>query len=811
MTSKNCVQRLVSVVLLTLLCIGIANADGVVKGRIIDQNNRPVEFATAALLNAKTKIPVKGSESNSAGEFVIDKVTPGEYVLSVTLVGYNKFETEKFASRDKVVEKNVMLHEATQQLKEAVVVAKRKFIEQQADKMVINPEASITTASDNVFDILKKTPGVTVDNNNNISLKGKDGVKVLIDDKPTYVSADQLVSLLKGMQGKDIDRIEIIENPSSRYDAEGNSGIINIKTKHEKRTGINGSFFTGLSYSSNLSENTGFNLNVNLGKLNVYGNYSFYEWRGWNDMYATRRFVTGTNTGAFEQLASHETYHGNGHNFKVGADYYLTKKQVISVMMRSSHGFNHNNGLNTTAFQNSSHQVDSTLMTDSKNNNYWHNYTYNANYKWDIDTTGRYLSIDADYALFNSGSTSDQTGQYFNGAGKNMNINSHISGNQPGSIHIFTVKSDYVHPLNKMFSLEAGVKTSFVNNNSQADFVVVDPTAMVWNTGLKPHDQFIYKENINAAYANAHGKFGKTSVQLGLRLENTNSKGDSQSMNRIDTKHYTDLFPSLFVQQALNDNNQFGFSYSYRIGRPSYRILNPFMWMLDQYTYNQGNPFLRPQFTHSLGLNYTYKSKFITSIGYNSTHDLFTQVLKQNDETKVMFQTNENLGKSIDLNGSQTMQLDLTKWWHINATATVMHKKVTTDTNVFSLWSYTGNMTQSFSLPYDIGLELSGRYRSKQLWGNFTGYEQYSMDFGVQKALFNKKGTLKLSLNDVFNTNKGGGYAKYSNVDLMVHNRWDSRELNVSFTYRFGSETFKTRSNRSTASSEEQSRSDNGK
>jgi len=304
MTSKNCVQRLVSVVLLTLLCIGIANADGVVKGRIIDQNNRPVEFATAALLNAKTKIPVKGSESNSAGEFVIDKVTPGEYVLSVTLVGYNKFETEKFASRDKVVEKNVMLHEATQQLKEAVVVAKRKFIEQQADKMVINPEASITTASDNVFDILKKTPGVTVDNNNNISLKGKDGVKVLIDDKPTYVSADQLVSLLKGMQGKDIDRIEIIENPSSRYDAEGNSGIINIKTKHEKRTGINGSFFTGLSYSSNLSENTGFNLNVNLGKLNVYGNYSFYEWRGWNDMYATRRFVTGTNTGAFEQLAS---------------------------------------------------------------------------------------------------------------------------------------------------------------------------------------------------------------------------------------------------------------------------------------------------------------------------------------------------------------------------------------------------------------------------------------------------------------------------------------------------------------------------
>lgn len=810
-SKKICLQRMTSAIMLLMLCAGIAKAEGTVKGRILDQNHRPVEFATAALINAKTKLPVKGSQSNNNGEFVIDKVKEGNYTLSVTLLGYKKFESAQFAmSGRKEIRQDVTLEENTQQLKEATVVAKRKFIEQEADKMVVNPEASITSASENVFDILKKTPGVSVDNNNNISLKGKEGVKVLIDDKPTYVSADQLATLLKGMQGKDIERIEVIENPSARFDAEGNSGIINIKTKHNRRTGFNGSFFTGGSYSGKLAENAGLDLNINSGKLNVYGSYSFYEWRGWNTMDARRNYVTGPYTGAVQLIDSREDYHGNGHNFKVGADYYIAKNHVVSVMARGSYGFNHNKGNSVTSFLDNSMKMDSALHTQSSQNNHWSNTTLNMNYKWDIDTTGRSLTVDADYALFSFHSDNYQNGSYFDGNGNNMNLNSYIAGSQPGKIRIFTAKTDYVHPINKKFSIEAGIKTSFVNNDSQADFSVTDPTNIVWNTGLKPHDQFIYTENINAAYISAKGQFGKTSVQLGLRTENTNSKGDSKSMDRVDTKHYTDIFPSLFVKQALNDNNQLGFSYSYRIGRPSYHILNPFLWMLDQYTYNQGNPFLRPQFTHSLGLNYSYKSMLITSLGFNRTNDLFTDVLYQNDVTKVMYQTMENLSRSIDLNASQTLQFDPAKWWHFNATATVMYKSVTSNTEgteQFKRWSYSANTTQSFTLPKDFSMELSGRYNSKQLWGNFTVYDSYSVDLGVQKSLFNKKGTLKVSVDDIFNTNKGGGYAKYSNVDINVHNRWDSRQVNVSFTYRFGKDTFKTRADRSTASSEEQSRS----
>jgi len=455
-------------------------------------------------------------------------------------------------------------------------------------------------------------------------------------------------------------------------------------------------------------------------------------------------------------------------------------------------------------------KLDSALHTKSGENEHWSNITFNGNYKWDVDSTGTSLTFDADYARFKYHSSTDQHGNYVDGNGNDMNLNSTILGYQPRIINIFTAKTDYVHPIGKKFSIEGGLKTSFVKTNSQSEFTVDDPTNVVWNTGLKPYDQFIYTENINAAYLSARGQFGKTSVQLGLRVENTNSKGDSKSMNRVDTKRYTDLFPSLFIKRDLNENNQLGLTYSYRIGRPSYQILNPFMWLLDQFTYNQGNPFIRPQFTHSLGLNYTYKSKFITSLGMNRTNDLFTDVIRQNDITKVMYQTKDNLSKSIDLNASQTVQLDVTKWWHFNASAIVMYKSVTSNdatADKFKRWSFNANSTQSFTLPCDISMELAGRYRSKQLWGNFTIYEQYSVDFGVQKSLFDKKGTLKVSVDDIFNTNKGGGFAKYSNVDMNVHNHWDSRTLNVSFTYRFGKDSFKTRANRSTASSEEQSRS----
>jgi len=804
--SSNPHLKRVSILIYFTLCSLLylsAETTGIIKGRVIDSKNQPIEFATAALVNKKTNKIVKGEVSNNKGEFIISKVIPGEYTLSVSMMGYTKSITDKIIINEKgnsVIEKNIILKESSLQLSDVVVTAKRQFIEQTVDKMIINPEASITSASENVYEILKKLPGVTVDNNDNISLKGMQGVKILIDDKPTYVSADQLASLLKGMQGKNIDRIEIIENPSARYDAEGNSGIINIKTKHNRAPGFNGSVNTGMNIGKKISENGGIDLNANLGKLNVYGNYSFYDWRGWSTMDATRRFTSAGLSGAYQLINTRDDNHGNGHNFKVGADYFIKKNHVVSVMLRGSNGFNDDSGKSTTTFVDRNRQTDSTLNTLSKNNSRWENQTYNANYKWDIDTLGRSLSVDADYAHFFFNSTSNQNGTYFGQNGNDLNHSILINTNQGGGIDIFTAKIDYVHPINKILNMEAGLKTSFVTTDSKIGMVGF----------MTQSDHFVYKENIQAGYINSRAQFNKTTLQLGLRLENTESNGSSISTNLENTKSYLELFPSFFVQQTLNASHSLNFKYSYRIGRPSYHRINPFKWMLDPYTYNIGNPLLKPQFTQALSLSHNYKGKWMTSIGYNYTKDLFTEVLYQNDETKSIYQTMENLGNSLDFNASETVQLEPTKWWRLSGTLTGMYKEINSSIEEgiqFKRWSYSGNMSNNFTLPYKIELELSGNYSSKLLIGNFIIEPRYGVDLGLQRKIMKEKGVIKVSLSDVFNTYTGGAYSKYNNVDLKVLNKWDSRKLNISFNYRFGKDDFKTRSNRTTASSEEQGRS----
>jgi len=779
-----------------------SHAANSITGRIIDNKKQPIGFATVTLLNSKTNKYVKGETSNEKGEFVIDKVSPGNYILSVTMVGYLKNESEKVVidSKNTVVERNIILKENAVQLGTVVVAAKKKFIEQTVDKMVVNPEASVTSAGDNVYEILKKVPGVTIDNNENISLKGKQGVMILVDDKPTYVSAEQLTTLLKSMQGKNVDRIEIMENPPARFDAEGNAGIINIRTKHNKAPGFNGSVNAGTNVSSKARENGGLDLNLNLGKLNVYGNYSYYSWAGWNALDATRRFTSTELAGSYQLINSLDNYHGHAHNYKIGADYFIQKNQVISFMIRGNTGSNMDEGNSRTSFADVNKTIDTSLTTISSNPNKWDNKTYNVNYKWDIDSTGRSLSFDADYAHFYFRSTSDQNSDFFDKNGNSINKAATIHSEQGSDIDVITAKIDYVHPINKIYNFEAGMKTSFVTNDSRNDMIGY----------TNQHDKFIYTENIQAGYINGRAQYNKTSLQLGLRLENTNSTGNSVSTNRINKASYLKLFPSFFIQQTLNTNNSINFSYSYRIGRPNYNMLNPFVWTLDPYTQNTGNPLLNPQFTHAAKISHTYKGMFITSIGYNYTNDPYTMVLYQNDVTKVVTQTMTNLSNSFDFNASETFQLPVAKWWSMNGTVTGLYNEVNSNVGEsasFKRWSFNGNITNNFSLPYSINMELSGYYTSYQLMGNVTLNPRYNIDFGVQRKFMKDKIMFKVSVNDIFNINKSGGYSKYNNVDIDFKNTYDSRRLNVSVSYRFGKDDFKTRANRSTASSEEESRS----
>lgn len=784
-----------------LLAVPVAEM-AVVKGKVVNERNEPVEYATAVLLSPVTGEVVKGEVCNEKGEFNIARVDKGEYVLSVSMVGYKKADTEKVVVDGKrsVIERTIVLNEQVELLKTVEVVGKKDFVEQAVDKIVVNPEASVTTASENVYEILQKLPGVSIDNNDNITLKGMQGVRVLIDDKPTYLSAAQLASWLKSMQGKDVERIEIIENPSARYDAEGNSGIINIKTKHIKAPGFNGTVNGGLTASNDapLGWNGGVNLNMNYGKVNLYGSYSNYHWAGWNTMDAVRRYTGTELKGASQLIRNKGDYRGSSHNFKAGADYSIAKNQVLSLMVRGNRGSNTEGMSNQTDFRDKLHRTDSLLITNSTGRNNWRNTTYNMNYKWDIDTLGQSLLFDVDYARFHFGSSNNQDGNYFLPDGTDLNNHLLVITSQGNDISIFSSKLDYVWPVNKQLNLESGLKMSAVTTDSYID---MDGT-------LTQHDRFVYDEDIFAAYVNARWQLNKTSLQLGLRLENTHSKGNSITASLVNDTSYLKLFPSFFVQQQLNDSHTLNFRYSYRIGRPSYHHLNPFKWMVDPYTFNVGNPNLQPQFTHTASLSHSFKNRLISALGFNYTDGLFTEVIRQNDVERTVYQTMENLNHSFDLTLSETLQLQPVKWWRLNGTVTGMYKTISLDAgSTLSKFSYMGNMSNTFNLPAKIDFEVSGRYSSSQLVSNVYVRPRYSLDLGVQRKFFDNKGTVKLAVTDVFNTNTGSAYARHDNVDIEVENNWNSRRLNLTFTYRFGKDDFKTRANRSTSSSDEEMRS----
>lgn len=778
------------------------DSDLMLKGRILNEQNQPVMFATAVLINSTSQAFIKGEISDDKGEFTIQNLQPGKYYIQVRMLGYRPYQSElieiKPGSGSHV--KTIILDEAIETLSKVEIIAKRDFIELTPDKMVVYPEASPSTANENVYEILQKLPGVNIDNNNNISLKGLQGVKITIDDKPGYLSPDQLAAVLKNMQGKNVDKIEIIDNPSARYDAEGNAGIINIKTRHNKTTGFNGSVNAGLSVGDKLNENTGINLNMNFGKVNLYGNYSFYNWGGDHELDGKRIFEAPEIAGSSQDIDMLSHNSSLGHNYKVGTDYFFNKRHVFSMMFWGNDGLYKSNSHTSTIFNDKNQVCESKLITESESENRWNNRTFNANYMWDIDSSGQNLMIDFDYAYFKVTNNSEQNTTFFNGNGIILDDNFGVNTDQGGQIDVFSAKADYVYPINAVYTIEGGVKASTVTNDNK----------ITMYGRIEQEDKYIFKENIQALYLSAQAKYAKTSLQLGIRVENTQTEGNSVNMNRIDESSYLNVFPSMFVQRQLDKNQNLNLRYSYRIGRPQYSRLNPFKWMLDPYTFMEGNPYLKPQFTHMSSISHSYKGMFVTTAGINYTTDLFADVLLMDEKTKIMIQTLGNYNQVLDLNLSEYFQLDPLKWLNIRGTFTIMYKSVTSDfieNEEFDKLSFSGNLNCNVLLPQKINMEISGHYTSEEIYGNFLFEPNYRVNFGIQKKVFNDKGNLKLAISDVFYTGLNKASAHYNNLSLRAVNRFDSRKISLSFTYRFGKDNFKTRGNRSTSSSEEQSRS----
>lgn len=794
-----------------------AQKTGKISGVLNDAEGKPLAAVTVSLLKkdgALAKTVVTGKD----GSFIFENIADGDYTVSATRVGYEKMNSGSFSISAANSQKElgaIKMNAAVKVESEATVTAKKPFIETKIDRTVVNVDASPTNAGATALEVLEKSPGIMVSNDGIISLRGKSGVIVMMDGKPTFLSPTDLANLLKNMPASAIDQIEIMTNPSAKYDASGNSGVINIKTKKGKAAGFNGSImagfttsiftnFAGTTYVIPKSQNS-FNFNLRKDKFNFFGNYNPNFFRGMSNMDITRTVLDpGKVVTGYNDVETQFKFGNMNHTLKLGLDYFLDKKNTLGVVVSGFTFAGHPTPTTTTTSSDEYYQAFSRMVSRTDNRINMKNFTSNINFRHQYDSTGRELTADLDYIKYDNVSRMTLTTDFFNGNNQPSGPQLVLNGNLPAKIDIFSFKSDYVHPLKGGGRIEAGVKSSFVQNDNLVSYTRWNDNKWV-EDGRSNH--FIYDENINAVYLNGNTKIKKWSLQGGLRLENTNAKGYQVTNDSTFKRNWTSLFPSAFISYEVNKSNQLTLSYSRRVTRPNYQDLNPFIYFLDSLSYRKGNPFLTPQFTHNIELSHSFKGKLITTLNYNNTQDVISQILKA--DGNLVFLTSDNVAKFRNIGISITAPVPVTRWWTSNIFTNIFNNKYegVYENKPLNL-SYTSfmvNITQTFTLKKGLTLEMNGFYRAKGINQLNIDQPMYVLSFGAQKPVMKGKGTLRLNLRDPFHLQQYKGVTQYDLIDTRVHNKWDNRQVTVSFTYRFGKAQQQAR-RRAAATQEEQNR-----
>jgi len=776
-----------------------------VSGTLQDEQGKPMDYATVSLLKAQDSTTVKGTLSTETGTYTFDHINAGSYIIKATVVGYEKAISQPLTITDASANLTVpvlKMKQGSHSLNTVTITVAKPLIEHKFDRTVMNVENSALAAGNSAMEILERAPGVTVDKDDNISLKGKQGVTVMINDKLTYLSAAQLATLLRSTDGTTIQSIEIITNPSAKYDAAGNSGIINIKLKKNNQSGTNGSVTLGAGAGTYGKDNGTLSLNHKEGNLNIFGSFSHDDNERFHQL-DIKRIVTDSmgNKTYFNQLSfMPQTHHDNSYRF--GADYDIGSKNTIGFLINGYSNTEVDNNVNNTYIGTQPNVTNSYQNTYSTINQTYKNFAVNLNDKLLIDTNGQELNVDLDYSKFNNNSLAQYDTYFFNPDGSTMAPPVFLRNQTPSVITIKTAKLDYTLPINKTLKLETGIKLSDVKTDNNLQAQQQENGAYVNDTTLT--NRFIYTEKIDAAYVNLNKSYKNTTIQAGLRAEYTSSTGDLVTTNEVVNRHYLNFFPSVFINHTVNDKNEFGLSYSRRIDRPGYDDLNPFVYYLDQYTYEKGNPFLNPQYTNNFELNYTWNKTINVSVGYSHTTDAITQVLLTDPVSKATYQTNLNLQSQNNYNISINSPYTINSWWTGNVNATAFYLGLKTDSLLGANFNrgkvaYQGQLTQTFQVAKSYKIELMSRYQSSLDYSIFFVKPQYSNDIGVSHSFDDKKANIKFSVSDIFNQLRNDVTSNYQSNDLDIKQKNETRVARLTFTYNFGNSKIKSREHQSGA------------
>ena len=789
------------ILLIASFCVKAQNSNTLTL-KVTNSTGAPLAHATVELLRAdSTLVKIVVTDTTGSGHF--SQLTTGNYFARISRVGFASHQTAPFEVNGNTSLPAIQLTASSETLNTVTVTARKPFIEMQPDKTIVNLEASITNVGTTALEALEKLPGVTVDKDGNISLKGKSGVLILIDGKQTYMDAAQLSSMLGGMSAAQLSQVEIMDQPSARYDAAGNAGIINIKTKKEKQKGFNGSITTAYGQGFYPKNNNSLQLNYRSGRFNYFANYSLNRNESFTNVYALRRYYEADDKTVATQLEQPSRFHGQGytHNLRVGTDYSVNSKTTLGINVNGMLLKRNSEGVNNAAWMDASGRPDSLISTQSTSGTNFKTGGANFNFRHQFSSS-RELTADVDVLRYQL-----ESHQYFEN--KLIFPQTYTEASRaavPSVINILSAKADYSQQVNKV-KVDAGWKSSHITTDNKAAHEFKDATE--WKPDLGKSNHFLYEENIHAVYTNAQTEKGKWNLQGGLRFETTNYNAQ-QLGNRLRkdssfSRSYNSLFPSLFASYHADSSHQFTFIAARRIDRPAFQNLNPFVFIINKYTYQQGNPFMLPQYTWNFEVNHQFKQMLTTGFSYSSTKDYISQVFPA-DTSGLIIYTNGNIGRLQQWGVDVGVQLSPLPFWSFNTNVVVNYKKLEGELwkqyNA-SITQYTISMAHQFKLPKGWSGELSGFYTSRSqvdLQEILDPAGQLSA--GLGKNLLKNKVSLKLAVRDIFYTQWMKGMTYFEGADEYFKLTRDTRVATVSATWRFGKGARTTRRNTGSAADE---------
>ena len=776
---------------------------------VLNEKSQPADGATVQLL--KDGKLVKAAITDAKGMAFFANITVGAYTFSVTYTGYQPQVTGAYHFPGDTNAATITLQPASTALKEVNVTAGRPFIEQKQGKVILNVDASVTNVGTTVLEVLEKSPGVTVDRNGGISLQGKAGVLVTIDDKPTYLNGEDLNNLLSSMSSSQADQIELIANPTAKYDANGNAGIINIKTKKNKLKGFNGTFTTSVGEGVYPKNSNNLVLNYRTGKFNTFFTYNMNYVQYYLNLYALRKYYddNGTLLSMLEQPAYFKGTFVNN-TAKAGVDYYLDTKTTIGLVLTGTAIRRDGNNTDLARWLSPSGTLDSAIFTDNRNNNRFKNGAINVNARHTISPS---QDITADFDLLHYAINSDQNfdNQLLAAGGYDEVSRASI----PTTINIATGKVDYTLKAGKNDTFEAGWKSSHSSTDNSAAYQNLVGGQYIDDDTKSNH--FIYNETIHALYADFEQKLDHLSIQAGLRYEHTgyhaNQLGNAIQKDSAFSRNYGGFFPSGYISYQADTANSFSLTAGRRIDRPAFQVLNPFLFIINKYTYQTGNPYILPQYSWNLELSHQYKNLLTTSISYSVISNYFSQLFLADTSKQILLYSQGNVGHTYNLGLSEAVTVSPFNWWSFSAQAIFNHKQLagfngnnyTSTVNQLSV-----NSTSQFTIAKTYTTEITGAYTTRARNDiQELLYPTGQLSLGISRPVLKKKATLKLSYRDIFHTNWMEGLTQFPNATEYFKELRDTRVITLAFTYRFG-KAYKAAKHADTSANDEIERVGNG-